>query len=267
MELGLKGRNAVITGGSMGIGKAIASGFAAEGVNVAILARGQEALDATAAEISEAHGGEVLTLSADLTDAEAVNAAVNTAVEKLGTINILVNSHGHRMTRPDRQLEWDDADWIGDINIKTVGMLRIIRALDSHFATDGTGRIINISGYAGTEVFGGALTHGINNAAMLHASGYLANDLSGKNITVNTVVPGLVNTEWRQGWAKMMAEKQNTTPEEFVSGFVTAAGSMIDTWATMAQVADLVIFLASDRASYINGAKIPIDGGISLNPR
>lgn len=267
MELGLKGRNAVITGGSMGIGKVVARGLAAEGVNVALIARGQEALDATSEEISKEFGVEVLALSADLTDRSAVDAAAKTIADKFGTIHILVNNAGHRMTRLDRQLEWDDEDWLGDINIKTVGMLRVMRALDAHFATDGSGCVINVTGFAGTEVLGGALTHGINNSAIMHATGYLARDLSSKKVRVNSVSPGIVASEWRQGWRKMMAEKQNVSEEEFMGNYMASVGALTDTWASMEQIADVIVFLASDRASYINGAKIAVDGGVTVNPR
>jgi len=267
MELGLKGRTAFITGGSMGIGKAAAAGLAAEGVNLALLARGQEGLDAAAEEISKEHGVEVLAVSADLINSDSVNAAVKAAADKFGDIHILVNNAGHRMRRMDRQLEWDDEDWKGDIDIKTLGMLRVTRAIDPHLPTDGTGRVINVSGVAGTMVFHGALTHGINNSVMIHASRYIAKDLAEKMVTVNVVAPGLVETEWRRGWAKMMAEKNDKSPEEFVTGYAKGLGIFVGTWTPMEEIANAIVFLASDRASYITGATLMVDGGMNVNPR
>lgn len=267
MDLNLAGRTAVISGGSMGIGKAIAKGLAAEGVNLVLLARGQEALDETAKEIGGAHDVDILTVSTDIRDAESVNAMAAAAAERFGTIHILVNSAGHRMRRFDRQLLWDDDDWTSDIDHKTVGMLRVIRALYPHFAKDGTGRIINISGTAGLIVWEGAMTHGINNSAMIHITRYLARDLAEDKINVNAVVPGLVATEWRQGWASMVSEKQGISRDEFLANYTRDKGILAGRWASMEEIADPVVFLASDRAQYINGESLAVDAGQSTNPR
>jgi NAD(P)-dependent dehydrogenase (short-subunit alcohol dehydrogenase family) len=133
--------------------------------------------------------------------------------------------------------------------------------------SDGTGRVINISGAAAHLVWAPALTHGLNNAAMNQATGYLAVDLAGQQITVNTVVPGLVGTEGRELWAQNMATQQNVTRDEFVASFCKRMGILAGRWATMDEVADSVLFLASDRARYFNGAKIVLDGGLNVNPR
>lgn len=267
MDLNLAGRTAVISGGSMGIGKAIANGLAAEGVNLVLLARGQEALDATAGEIRGAHGVDVLSVSTDIRDAESVNAMAAAAAERFGAIHILVNNAGHRMRRFDRQILWDDEDWIGDVDHKTIGMLRVIRALYPHFAKDGSGRIINISGTAAVLVWEGALTHGLNNSAMLHVTRYLAADLAGDKINVNAVVPGLAATEWRQGWANMIAEKQGKSRDEFLAEYTASMGILAGRWAMLEEIAEPVVFLASDRAQYINGTSLFVDGGQHINSR
>src|SRR2546421_8061723 len=141
MELGLKGRTAVITGGSTGMGKAAARGLAAEGVNLVLLARGQENLDKAAREITGESNVEVLTIPTNMRDVNSVNAASAAAASRFGTIHILICTAGNRMRRPDRQILWEDEDWLDDINVKLVGMLRAIRAFLPHFATDGSGRI------------------------------------------------------------------------------------------------------------------------------
>ncbi len=266
MDLGLSGRNAAITGGSMGIGKAVAASLAGEGVNVAILARGQEAIDGAVAEL-DSLPGDVMGLSMDLTDRNSVDAAAAAVAERFGTINILVNNAGHRMRRMDRQILWGDEDWEADIDIKTLGMLRAIRAFHPHLATDGTGRIINISGVAASIVFHGALTHGINNAAMQTTTKYLAKDMAAEKITVNTISPGLVATEWRQGWAQMMADNQDITQEEFLVRYTAQIGAFVGRWAEPREIADIATFLASDRAAYITGTVIDVDGGITANAR
>jgi len=267
MDLGLKGRAAAITGGSKGIGRAIARGLAAEGVNLALIARNQEQLDKTAGEIAKSTGVTVVTASADIRDGAAVKAAAEAAKAAFGTIHILVNNAGGPIRRMDRQITWPDTDWMDDIDSKTFGMLRVIQAFLPHLAKDGSGRIINISGVAGTAVWAPALTHGINNAAMIHATGYLAQDLAGDRITVNTVVPGIVGTEAREGWAENMAKQQGKTKAEFLADFCKRLGILAGRWAAMDEVADLVAFVASDRAKYINGARLHVDGGFNVNPR
>ena len=113
----------------------------------------------------------------------------------------------------------------------------------------------------------GSQVHGLNNAGMNQATGYLANDLASQQITVNTLVPGLVGTEGRQAWAENMAKQQNVTTEEFLASFCKRMGILSGRWATMDEVADSVLFLASDRGRYYNGAKIIMDGGLNVNVR
>jgi 3-oxoacyl-[acyl-carrier protein] reductase len=267
MELGLKGRTAVITGGSKGIGRAIAKGLAAEGVNLVLIARGKEQLDQTADTIRQGTGVNVLAVSTDITKADQVDASATAAKETFGTINIVINNAGGPMRRMDRQILWPDSDWISDLDNKILGALRVTRAFLPLIPNDGSGRIINISGTASTIVWAPALTHALNNAAMNQATGYLAHDLATQKITVNTVVPGLVGTEGREAWAENMAKQQNITKEEFVASFCKRMGILAGRWATMDEVADTVAFVASDRGRYFNGAKIILDGGLNVNVR
>jgi 3-oxoacyl-[acyl-carrier protein] reductase len=267
MELGLTGRTAIVTGASKGIGKAIAQGFAAEGANLVLLARGADLLNQTAAQLREASGVRVLPLPADVTDAEQVNAAAEAAAQHFGTLHVLVNNAGTPPRRQDPPLTWSDGEWLADADVKTFGMLRAVRAFCPHLARDGSGRIVNISGVAGMSVWAPALTHGLNNAAINQVTGYLAQDLAGQQITVNAVVPGPVVTEWRAGMAQAMAKQQGTTPDEWLAAFCRGKGILAERCATMGEVSDAVLFLASDRARYITGAKLVVDGGFSINPR
>jgi 3-oxoacyl-[acyl-carrier protein] reductase len=267
MELGLKGRTAVIAGGSTGIGKAAARGLATEGVSLVLLARGKENLDKAANEIASESNVEIVTIPTDMKDANSVNAAAAAAADRFGTIHILVNTAGNRMRRPDRQILWDDEEWLDDINAKMIGMLRAVRAFLPHFARDGSGRIINVAGSAGMLEWEKAMTHGINNSAMLHASTYLARDLASDQITVNTIVPGLVATEWREGWAENRAGQQGKSRADFLADYCQQKGILAGRWATMDEIADAIVFLASDRARYINGTRLVIDGGLSVNAR
>jgi 3-oxoacyl-[acyl-carrier protein] reductase len=267
MELGLKGRTGVISGASKGIGKAIARGLAREGVNVVLLARGQEQLQKAADEIKAESGGKVLPISADITNLPSLKAAAEAVKSSFGTVHIVVNNAGGPMRRMDRQILWPDTDWMDDLNLKIVGALRVTQSFLPLIPNDGTGRIINISGTASVAVWAPALTHGLNNAAMNQATGYLAHDLASQKITVNTVIPGLVGTEGREVWADNLAKQQGVTKEEFLASFCKRMGILAGRWAEMQEVADMVAFLASDRARYVNGSKIVLDGGLSLNVR
>jgi len=267
MDLGLKGRAALITGASKGIGKAIALGLAEEGVRVALLARTETALQDAADEIRTATGTTVLALPTDIRDAAAVAASVQRARAELGPLHILVNNAGGPIKRPERQIQWPDSDWRDDIDTKTVGMLRVTQSMIPHMPTDGTGRIINISGIAGSSVLNSALTHGLNNAAMNHVTSYLAADLSAARITVNAVIPGLIATEWRESWAERAGQQRQLSKQQFLDATCRDWGIIAGRWGTMREVADAVVFLASDRAAYINGAKLTVDGGYTINPR
>lgn len=267
MDLGLEGRAALITGAGRGIGKAVARALADEGVHVALLARTASELEAAAGEITAAANVRALALPADIRDAAAVAAAVERARAELGPIHVLVNNAGGPIKRPERQITWPDTDWLDDLDTKTLGMLRVTQALVPHMPDDGTGRIVNVSGIAGVSVLTSALTHGMNNSAMNHATAYLAADLAAARINVNAVIPGLIATEWREAWAENAARQRSETKAGFLERTCAEWGIVTGRWGSMQEVADAVVFLASDRASYINGAKLTVDGGYSINVR
>jgi NAD(P)-dependent dehydrogenase (short-subunit alcohol dehydrogenase family) len=267
VDLGLKGRVAFVTGASKGIGKAIARGLADEGVHLVLCARGRDAIEQAAEDIRRATGVRVLGLVCDVRDERSVGDAVATASREFGTLHILVNNAGGPIKRQERQILWPEADWIDDVNTKTIGMLRVTKALLPVMARDGSGRVINISGIAGSSVLGPALTHGLNNSAMNQVTTYLARDLAAERITVNAVIPGLIATEWRESWADASGAQRRTSKAEFLEDTCSAWGIVSGRWGTMEEVANVVVFLASDRASYVNGARIAVDGGYTINAR
>ena len=267
MDLGLSGRTAVITGASEGIGRAIAHGLAAEGANLALLARSRDQLERVADEVSGVSAvGDVSVIPADVRAADQVETAVSVVRERFGRVDILVNNAGNRM-RPGRQLAWTDDEWLLDLDTKLVGMLRVTRAFDPLLPDDGAGRIINVSGVAGSIVWETALTHGMNNAAMNHATRYLAADLAARRILVNAVIPGLIATDWRREWARTEGARAGTTADGFVRQVCRDKGILLGRWAEPAEVADVVVFLASARAAYITGTSIVVDGGLTVNAR
>ena len=222
-------------------------GLAQEGVNLVVLAR-QGRADQAADQIRREQGVEVLAVQADVREIAQVKAVADAAKAEFGTVHIVVNNAGSGIRRQDRQITWPDADWVDDLNLKLIGALRVTQSFMPIMPRDWTGRIINVSGIAGISAFIGALTHGLNNSAMNHATSYLARDLAGEKITVNTVVPGLIATEWRHGWAGNMGKQQGKSKEQFVEDICKAWGIVQGRWGTMAGLADLVTFLASDRA-------------------
>lgn len=267
VELGLVGRTAVVAGASQGIGRAIASALAAEGMRVVMLARNEERLRAAAAAIAAANpDADVRAIPTDVTSAAEVTGAAAEVRTSHGQVHVLVCNAGNRM-RPGRQITWSDEEWLGDLDAKLLGMLRVIRAFEGLLPDDGSGRIVNISGVAGSVIWDTALTHGMNNSAMNHATRYLATDLAPRRITVNAVIPGLIATEWRHDWARDSGERTGLTEAAFVDQVCRTKGILLGRWAESSEVADAVTFLASDRAAYITGTTLTVDGGLSVNAR
>ncbi|HTT04403.1 MAG TPA: SDR family oxidoreductase [Steroidobacteraceae bacterium] len=269
METGLAGRTALISGGSRGIGRAIAQGLAREGVHVALLARTEADVREAAASIAGEFGVTAIGLPVDLMSTDSLRGAVAQlrAHPSFRSMNILVNNAAPPIKGMERQIEWSDEQWRSGLELKTLGALRMLRELLPLMPTDGSGRVINIAGASGTIVWSPALMHSLGNAAILHLTAFMAADVAPSRITVNAIVPGIVGTEFRQGWARQLGEQQGRSPEEAVAAACAAKGVLLGRWAQMSEVADVAVFLASDRASYITGAKIPVDGGLSVNAR
>lgn len=265
MDMGLKGRVAVIAGASKGIGKGVARSLAAEGCSLFLLARNGAELQVAADEIADEFGVSATPVICDVSDPDLVRDAAAAVRAKAERINILVTSVGTAIRRQDRTITWDDADWQADIDIKVTGVLRVLREFEGMIASDGTGRVVNITGASGVMTWMPALNYGMNNAAVIHATGYLAADLGARGITVNTVVPGIVGTEWREGWADGMSGQQ--ARKDWLAQFCGGKGIVARRWAEVQEIGDAVTFLASDRAGYITGTRLVVDGGLSANIR
>lgn len=265
MDLGLKGKSAIITGGSLGIGKAIAREFAREGVNVAIVARNKEKLDATAKELSAETGGRVIGLTADVTSKEQVEAMVAEAAKQFGALHILVNSGSSPggSTNAVGPIETVvDEDLLLDFNTKYVGALRCARAIIPHLKKQGWGRIINISGTNARNA--GNLSGGARNASMVHMAKTLAVQLGRYGITVNCVHPGTTRTERTAGLLAKQASEQNITPAEVEKRtFAPDAprGNAICRMVDASEIAFVTAFLASDKSWAISGELVVATGG------
>jgi NAD(P)-dependent dehydrogenase (short-subunit alcohol dehydrogenase family) len=263
MDLGLQGKRAIVTGGGRGIGKAIALELAREGVDLAIVSRSMEQLEATARELTDETGRRVIPLEADVTSKEQVDSMVAQAAERLGGLHILVNSAalpGGTATGPIDTII--DEELLHDFDVKYVGALRCARAALPHLKAQGWGRIINISGTNARTA--GNLSGGARNVSLVHFTKTLAVQFGRYGITVNCIHPGTTRTERTPDLLATRAGQMGITPEEverrdFAHGSLrgNAIGRMVDA----AEIAYLTVFLASDKAWAVTGEVIVATGG------
>jgi NAD(P)-dependent dehydrogenase (short-subunit alcohol dehydrogenase family) len=265
MDLGLKGKQAIVTGGSLGIGKAIARELAREGVDVAIISRNKERLDAAAKELSAETRGRVIALAADVTSREQVDSMVAEAAAKLGGLHILVNSGsspGGSTTATGPIDTVVDADLLQDFNTKFVGALRCARAAIPFLKQQKWGRIINVSGTNARNA--GNLSGGARNASLVHMTKTLAVQLGRFGITVNCIHPGTTRTERTPSLLAKQAKELNISPEEVEKRNYapdSPRGNAICRMVDATEVAYVAAFLASDRSWAINGELVVATGG------
>jgi NAD(P)-dependent dehydrogenase (short-subunit alcohol dehydrogenase family) len=265
MDLGLRGKHAIVTGGSQGIGKAIARELAREGVDVAIISRSKERLEATAKELSAETKGRVIALPADVTSREQVDSVVAEAASKLGGLHILVNSGsspGGSTTAIGPIETIVDDDLMRDFNTKFVGALRCARAAIPHLKQQKWGRIINISGTNARNA--GNLSGGARNASLVHMTKTLAVQLGRFGITVNCIHPGTTRTERTPSLLARQAAELKITPEEVEKRNYapdSPRGNAICRMVDATEVAYVAAFLASDKAWAINGELVVATGG------
>jgi NAD(P)-dependent dehydrogenase (short-subunit alcohol dehydrogenase family) len=258
MDLELAGKTAIVTGGSRGIGKAIARELALEGVDVAVAARGEELLKATAEELAEATGQRIVPVVVDTASDAAVKSMVERAADQLGRIDILVNcaAVAGGQTAPPRLAQITDDVFYSDINVKVMGYLRCAREVAPHMIKNGGGRIVNVSGLAARQ--SGSTVGSIRNVSVVALTKNLADELAPHGISVCVVHPGLTRTERTPEVVARRAERLGVSTEEAEKRMVTnLVGRMIDA----REIAYVVAFLASPKAVAINGDVIAAGGG------
>jgi NAD(P)-dependent dehydrogenase (short-subunit alcohol dehydrogenase family) len=260
VDLGLAGKNAIVTGGSRGIGKAIARELALEGVRVAIVARDTTVLDATAAEITTETGSQVVAIPADTGSDSSVQAMVAVAVEKLGGIDILINGAAQPggQAPPPKLAEIDDSVAWPDLNVKVLGYLRCIREVAPHMAARGGGRIVNISGLAARST--GSIVGSIRNVAVAALTKNVADELAAQHITAVVVHPATTRTERTPAVIEGIAKRRGLTLVEVESQM--NAANLLGRLVEAQEVAWVVAFLCSPKAVAINGDAIVVGGGI-----
>ena len=263
MDLGLKGKRAIVTGGSLGIGKAIARELLREGVDVAIVARSRERLDGAVGDLEKETKGRVIALSADVTKRDQVDAMVAQAIADLGGLHILVNSGsppGGTATGPIDTIV--DDELIGDFDVKYMGALRCARAALPHLKAQGWGRIVNISGTNARTA--GNLSGGARNVSLVHLTKTLAVQFGRFGITVNCIHPGVTRTERTPRLLAARAKELGVTPEEAEKqDFApdSARGNAICRMVDASEIGYVTAFLASEKAWSITGEVIVANGG------
>ena len=262
MDLELNGKTAFITGGSMGIGKAVALELAREGVNVVIAARRMPQLKEAAAEIHAAlstGSGKVLPLVVDTTNMATIEAAMARTVEAFGRLDILVNGAAHPGGLVRAELaDADPQGLLQDIDIKVVGYLRCCKVAAPYMRRNGYGRIINIGGLTGR---GSKQLSGMRNIAIVHMTKTLSDQLGPDGITVNVIHPGVVETPHIHELYEKEAKKQGLSVAEVEANYVkvTPIRRVLQT----NEMGWIVAFLASPKSGSITGESLGCDGGLT----
>lgn len=260
MDLQLAGKRALVTGGSRGIGKAVALGLAREGADVALLARDAARLDEAAREIAAATGRRVVAVAADTRDDDAVAAAVARAGAALGgPIQILVNAAAEPAgyAPPPRLAQITGGFFHDELDVKVMGYLRVARAVAPAMAEAGWGRIVNVSGLAARQT--GNTVGSIRNVAVAALTKNLAEELGPQGVNVTVVHPGVTRTERTAALVAHRAAARGVGTEVIEAEL--AGANLIGHLVDAAEVADVVVFLCSPRSRAIQGDAIAAGGG------
>jgi len=254
VDLGLKGKIAVVTGGSDGIGRATALRLAQEGANVAICARRKEPLDETAAAMSK-FGVQTLAIPADMSKAADIERFMKAVVDKFGRIDILVNNAG--TSKRGAFLELTDEEWAADLELKVFGAIRCSRLAVPHMKKNGGGRIVNITISSAKQPGAQSYPTSVSRAAGLAITKAMSKEFAADNILVNTVCIGKI----KSGQHERRYKRDGRSAEQY---YAEAAKDIpMRRVGEADEVATVIAFLVSDAASYVTGSSLNLDGGIS----
>ena len=249
MDLNLKNKTAVITGSSRGIGKKIAETLANEGVNVVITATNLEKASKIAEEIKSSYNVETLGLEHDAKSSESCKDVIAKTIEKFGSIDILVNNAG--ITKDMLVIQMDDNAWNDVLSTNLSGAFYTSREAAKNMLRARKGKIINISSVIGKMGNAGQVNYAAAKAGLIGITKSMAKEFAPRNICVNAIAPGFIQTDMT-----------DALPEDTVKGIMSI--TPLKKLGTPEDVANLVLFLASDMSNYITGEVIAVDGGMSM---
>jgi NAD(P)-dependent dehydrogenase (short-subunit alcohol dehydrogenase family) len=259
MDWGLNNRVVVITGGSAGIGRAVAKVLATEGARVVIAARRRQLLESAAESIERETGRRVLAVSADTTVQEQVDQLVERVMSDYSRVDVLVNCAANPSGLVRNEVQYlDDAALLQDLNTKVVGYARCAKAVTPAMFQQRWGRIINIGGLTGRA---SNVISGMRNAAVCHLTKTLSDQLGPSGITVNAIHPGVIQTEHIVELFETEARKRGKTPAEIEAEYANA--TPIRRIIRAEEIGYTVAFLASELAAAITGESLAVDGGIT----
>ncbi|NJJ40068.1 SDR family NAD(P)-dependent oxidoreductase [Paenibacillus apii] len=257
MDLGLKGKKAIVTGGSKGIGLATAILLASEGAEVAIVARTLEPLNAAARHIYEVTRKEPLVIQADISSEEGARRAVETAGAHFGGVDILINNAGTSAAKPFEEV--DAEGWDADLDLKLLGAVHCARAAIPYMRGADGGAIVNVTAVKGKAPSASSLPTSVSRAAGLALTKAMSKDLAGAGIRVNAVCIGLIRSDqierkWKQSAPEKSWEEFSADPRH---------GIPLGRIGEAEEAAKVIAFLVSGAASYVTGTSVNIDGGSS----
>lgn len=257
MDLGLRDRVAIVMASSKGLGRAVALGLAREGARVTICARGEEALRRTEQEIREETGADVQAFALDVTRRESQKKLVSETIGRFGRVDILVNNAGGPPTGQFLQLP--EASWQEALDLNLLSTVFMTREVVPHMISRRWGRIINLTSYSVKQPIDNLILSNMARTGVVGFAKTLASELAPHNILVNNVCPGPFATDRHTALAEDRARRAGVPVEQVLDQ--AAKTVPLGRFGKPEEFADLVVFLASERASYLTGSTIQIDGG------
>ncbi|KEZ50856.1 SDR family NAD(P)-dependent oxidoreductase [Metabacillus indicus] len=259
MELKLRDKLVLVTGSTAGIGKATAISFLNEGARVIINGRSKENVESVVNELSSM--GTVYGIHADVSVKEESDRLIE-EINKIGDLDVLVNNTGVFTVKPFTEVT--DEEWLDYYQINVMSAVRLSRAFLPKMMERNSGRIINLASEAGIKPYPELVPYGVSKTALITLSRGLAEVAKGTNVTVNSILPGPTWTEGFGQFISDMAKENGQELDAFISDYFKndQPTSLIQRYATVEEVADTIVFIASDKASAINGTAQRVEGGI-----